>query len=43
MKSAQEILEETSRVLGSVDIEQLPQILEKFKDEIGLMEKELKK
>jgi hypothetical protein len=41
-KTISEILEETSKTLGGVDIDQLPQIIEKFKDDISDMEKELK-
>ena len=42
IQTISDILEETSKTLGGVDIDQLPQILEKFKDDISDMEKELK-
>jgi hypothetical protein len=39
--NANDILLETAHELGSIDIEQLPQLLAKFKSEIAQMEKDL--
>jgi len=41
-KKANEVLLEVAKQLGGVDVDQLPQILQKFKVEIEFMEKELK-